>query len=154
MNIDAEISTAQYRSIHTIAEDLGIVLGTAVLEMYKKRMQESGANGFGCSYGVIDESRAFAAVSIEGRSNSFIEICETVRKMERVEDMLTYDLRAFLEGLAQGMKATLQVKIERGEDPHHAWEAAFRAVGEALKIALQKNEWRKGTIVGVKGTLD
>ncbi|MFH1424911.1 MAG: hypothetical protein ABIG20_04565 [archaeon] len=154
MNIDASIkNTTEYRSTHTMSEDLGIVLGRALLKMYEQKAKE-GVNGFGAAYGVIDEARAFAAVSIEGRANSFVEMCPEIERLELVEDMLCWDLVAFLEGLAQGMKATVQVNIERGRDPHHSWEATYRALGEALKIALQKNEWRKGTIAGVKGTLE
>lgn len=155
MNIDASIkNTTAYRSTHTMAEDLGIVLGQAILEMYKCRMDETGVNGFGSADGVIDEAKAWAAVSIEGRANSFIEICEDIEKKELVEDMLTTDLLQFLEGFAQGLKGTVQVKIEWGKDPHHAYEAAYRALGEALKKCLEKNEWRKGTIAGVKDTLE
>ncbi len=153
MNIDAKAECTQYFSVHTLAEDLGIVLGTAIAQMYEKRIKE-GANGFGCGFGAIDESAARAMVSIEGRANSFIDVCENVDKMEQVEDMLTYDMRAFIEGFAQGLKGTVQIKIETGTDPHHAWEATFRALGEALKKCFEKNAWRAGAIAGVKGTLD
>jgi len=154
MNIDASIqNVTDFRSTHTISEDLGIVLGQAFLEIYKCRMKD-GANGFGTADGLIDESKAWAGVSIEGRANSFICICGDVKRFELVEDMLTTDVRQFIEGLAQGMKATVQVRIESGNDPHHAYEAAFRAIGEALKLALSKNEWRKGSIAGVKETLE
>ena len=136
-----------------MAEDLGIVFGQCVLEMYKKRMEE-GAEGFGTADGIIDEAKGWAGVSIEGRANCFVEICEDIKRLELVEDMLTIDLVQFLEGLAQGMKATVQVKVEWGKDPHHAYETAFRALGEALKRCLEKNTWREGTIAGVKETLE
>jgi imidazoleglycerol phosphate dehydratase HisB len=40
------------------------------------------------------------------------------------------------------------------DDPHHAWEAAFRAFGRALRSSLAPNTWRSGLTAGVKGTLD
>lgn len=154
MNIDASVEARGYKSAHTTSEDLGIVLGKALLKMYKKRSEKEGASGFGYSRGIIDESTAWAAVSIEGRANSFIKVCPEIERLERVEDMLTADMYSFIEGLAQGMKATVQIEIKWGRDPHHAWEAAFRALGEALKNTLAKNEWRKGVIAGVKETLE
>jgi Imidazoleglycerol-phosphate dehydratase len=65
--------------------------------------------------------------------------------------MLTVDLQNFLSGFSNGAKCTLHVNIKEGEDPHHIWESVFRALGEALKMCFERNEFRKGTTVGVKG---
>ena len=151
--IDAKFTSTQFMLTHVIAEDTGIVLGKALLQLYEERMKE-GVNGFGESYAVIDEAMAFAAISIEGRANSFIELnCNGVKK-EFVEDMLSEDLEAFIGGIAQGMKATIRVNFERGNNAHESWEAGFRALGAALRKCFEKNEMRKGMIVGVKGTME
>ena len=153
IGIEAKFETAQFMLSHVIAEDTGIVLGKALLQLYEEKMKE-GVNGFGESYAVIDEAMAFAAISIEGRANSFIELnCSGVKK-EWVEDMLSEDLEAFIGGIAQGMKATIRVNFERGNNAHESWEAGFRALGEALRKCFGKNEMRKGMIVGVKGTME
>ena len=153
IGIEAKFESTQFSLSHVIAEDVGIVLGKALLQMYEERMEE-GVNGFGESYAVIDEAMAFAAISIEGRANSFIELnCNGVKK-EQVEDMLSEDLESFIGGIAQGMKATIRVNFERGGNAHESWEAGFRALGEALRKCFEKNEMRKGLIAGVKGTLE
>ncbi len=152
MNIDASCEIRR-KMMHVISEDTGLVLGIALREMYAKRMK-SGANGSGFSIVAMDEARATAVVSIEGRAFAFIEQPAELKQTEFVEDMLTADMISFIEGLAQGLKATIQIKIETGRDPHHSWEAAYRALGEALKNCLSTNEWRKGTTVGIKGTLE
>ena len=51
-------------------------------------------------------------------------------------------------------RVTVHVRIDQADDPHHAWEAAFRAFGKALRAALAPNPWRAGLTAGVKGTLD
>jgi imidazoleglycerol-phosphate dehydratase len=153
MNIDASFTAKNFRLTHVICEDTGIALGKAIAELAQKNICD-GINGAGFSIMAIDEAMAIACISIEGRANCFIERQCDGSRLERVEDMLSADLVAFLEGLSQGMQATIRINMINGADPHHSWEAAFRALGCALKETFEKNEWRKGVIAGVKGTLD
>ncbi len=139
---------------HTLAEDSGITLGNALRSLYVKRANEFGLNGSGFSISVLDEAMSMAVISIEGRRNAYIRISCEGGKRESVEDMHSADLIAFIEGLSQGMGATIHLDLLHGLDPHHCWETAFRALGEAIRKAFEKNTWRKGAIVGVKGTLD
>lgn len=132
---------------HTIAEDIGITLGKAILELFKIKLPE-GIEGFGFAKGVIDEALADAAISIEGRINYFINGPE----FQNVDGISGYSLIAFLEGFCQGCKCTLRLNYS-GKDPHHSWEAAFRAFGYSLRNAFTENDWRKGTISALKGTL-
>jgi imidazoleglycerol phosphate dehydratase HisB len=108
-----------------------------------------GIEGFGFTRGIIDEAYADAAISIEGRTNSFID----GPSFENVDGTSSYDLVAFLEGFCQGCKCTLRVSYS-GKNPHHSWEAVFRALGCAIQKAFEPNNWRKETISGLKGTLD
>jgi len=147
LNIGAEVETGE-RLRHPIAEDVGITVGIAVLELFRSKLPD-GVEGFGFAKGAIDEASADVALSIEGRANSFIDGPE----FTDVEGMSGYDLIAFLEGFSQGCKCTLQVEF-KGRDPHHTWEAVFRGLGLALREALRPNEWRKGSIPGLKGTLE
>jgi len=41
--------------------------------------------------------------------------------------------------------------VIEGTDPHHIWESVFRALGEAIRMCFEINEYRKGTTPGVKG---
>lgn len=152
INIGLKFESARFRLNHVVAEDSGIVLGETFLKAIEGKLPE-GIECFGSSYAVLDDSCSLAIVSVEGRANSFIERNSYGSKLENVEDMLSADLAAFLNGFAQGMKCTLRVELQKGEDPHEAWESAFRAVGEALRKCFEKNEWRKGFIAGVKGKL-
>jgi imidazoleglycerol-phosphate dehydratase len=69
--------------------------------------------------------------------------------------MLIVDLVAFFEGFSQGGRCTVHLRLDDGSrDPHHAWEAGFRAFARALRAALTINPRRAGMTAGVKGTLD
>lgn len=147
LNIGVRLDS-KIKSNHPIAEDIGITLGRAILELYKSKIPK-GVEGFGFARGVMDEAFADAAISIEGRVDYFID----GPSFENVDGTSGYNLIAFLEGFTQGCKCTLRVNYS-GRDPHHSWEATFRAVGLAIRKALEPNIWRKGTISGLKGTLE
>jgi len=151
LNIDFKYTTTNFKLTHVIAEDSGIVLGSALRAMFEKKM--TSAKGVsGASRSIIDEGCATAVVSIEGRPKLFLE-GNPVTDLTMVEDTKTCDLDDFLDGLALGLGATIRIVVESGKDPHHTWEAMFRALGEALRQAFEPNPWRTGTTAGVKGTL-
>lgn len=151
--VDASYEVRTYRLTHVVTEDTGLALGAAVSQAIRDRI-DAGVESSGFSFGVMDEASALAQVSFEGRSNSFITR-EGAGTLENVEDMLSADLAAFFEGFAQGARCTVHLELRDGSrDPHHAWEAAFRAFGRALRAALTANPYRAGMTAGVKGTLD
>ena len=49
---------------------------------------------------------------------------------------------SFVEGFFQGFPATCHLDLLKGRDPHHCWETAFHALGEALRDAMKPNPWR------------
>ena len=147
IRIDVE---ANKRLSHMIAEDSGIALGSALKELSKKRIEELGINGIGFAYAPLDEALSEAVVSIEGRSNAYIEARCKGSRAERVEDLSKEDLTAFVEGLAQGWSVTIHLRMLNGRDPHHSWESAFRALGMAISNSLRENPSRKGEIPGLK----
>jgi imidazoleglycerol-phosphate dehydratase len=136
---------------HVICEDLGATLGGALGRLFVEQSAAMGVNGCGVGVATIDEALTRVVVSVEGRPG-FHFSNQTGAMPERVEDMLCCDLLNFLEGFARGMECTLHVDILKGRDPHHMWESAFRAVGEALRQVFGACERRKGLVPGLKGT--
>jgi imidazoleglycerol-phosphate dehydratase len=55
----------------------------------------------------------------------------------------------FLRSFADNAKATLHVRVVRGTDKHHIIEAAFKALGLALREALVET----GTVFSTKGSV-
>jgi imidazoleglycerol-phosphate dehydratase len=134
--------TASHWLTHTIAEDVAITLGVALKCLHDRRVIK-GLNGTGFGLFGLDDGLAGAMVSIEGRRNTFMGLAAPGVKLEKVEDMLTQDCIAFVEGLSQGLGATIHLDILKGHDPHHCWESASRALGEALRGVFTDNPWRK-----------
>jgi imidazoleglycerol-phosphate dehydratase len=151
-SIAASYEALTYRLTHVICEDIGLALGAACQAAVRDRIG-GGVEGSGYAFGSIDEALAFSHVSFEGRSGSYLTRGGAAAN-EHVEDMLAADLGAFFEGFAQGGRVTVHVRVDQANDPHHAWEAAFRAFAKALRGALAPNPWRAGLTAGVKGTLD
>jgi len=152
-NINVDVRTEINFLKHVVAEDTGIVIGTAFFKIFEEKINE-GIRGNGFFSAVIDEAQSMASISVEGRPNLYFDKISDGLKANDVEDMCSADLKNFLGGFALGMKATIHINSEFGEDSHHAWESVFRALGEAIKEMFEKDEKRKNLITGVKGTIE
>jgi imidazoleglycerol-phosphate dehydratase len=151
--VDAGYEVKTYRLMHVVMEDIGLAVGAAAAQAIRDRIPE-GVESTGFALGVMDEASAAAQISFEGRSSAFVARAGAAA-LERVEDVLCVDLVAFFEGFSQGGRCTVHLRLDEGSrDPHHAWEAAFRAFARALRAALAPNPRRAGMTAGVKGTLD
>ncbi len=150
LNLSADVQLDEFVLQHVIAEDSGQCFGEALIRVATQMMKEQGINGCGVADGFIDEAAARVRISFESRS-SFIFHRGSVSISEQVEDMQSTDLWNFLGGIAQGARATLQIEVFSGDDPHHIWESVFRGLGEATRAALSPCPWRKGQTVGVAG---
>ena len=151
-NIDASVKSPHFLLTHTVIEDTGIVMGRAFYEMASSRSQSTGIKGHGFSQCILDEAFVDVRVSFEGRVGIYID--RKARRFGQVEDVQEEFMESFFQGFAQGMKVTVQIDLERGDDPHHLWESCFRAFGDALKQVMEKDTWKKGGVAGVKGTLE
>lgn len=149
LNITVKTQLRDFTLSHLICEDLGITVGKAFAE-YIKENTKSGLYGFGDGYGIIDEARAFCAVSFESRA--YFDFTYQFLP-DSTEGMLSEDLSTFLEGLAQGANMTLQIDLQKGRNGHHIWEAVYRSVGLALGRAAAPNQSRKGMTAGVAGAV-
>ncbi len=151
-NLSARYETRRFRLGHVVCEDVGIVLGHAARRLLERRLADGVASD-GEAYGGIDDALAFAYVILEGRANHFLVLPASQRTGD-VEDARSTDLVQFFEGFAQGARATVHLRLLSGADPHHQWEACFRAFAKALRAALRPDPWRAGLTAGVKGTLE
>ncbi len=146
-NIETAIELPDFNLTHVVCEDLGITVGKAFAAQLKKNIPH-GVYGFGDGIGIIDEARAFAAISFESRAYFSLEAEEIPALCEGMDSA---DLSTFLEGFAQGACCTLQVQLQTGVNGHHIWEAIYRAVGLALGRALEQHPERAGMTAGVAG---
>lgn len=148
VNIALDIKLKDFALCHLVCEDAGQAIGRAIAEYIAAT---PGVYGYGDGFGIIDEARGFAAISFEGRTGFYLD--KRVEIPHSTENMNSEDLYTFLEGIAQGANATIQIELQRGENGHHIWEAIFRAVGTALNKTVSVNELRKGQTSGVAGKI-
>ena len=154
-NLEADFREIQSSLSHLVCEDVGMVMGRAFLRLVEILSESSGVQGYGEAHGAIDEALAFSMVSFEGRSSAFLDLSGAPgADRDEAEDVHSWSLRQFFDGFAQGGRATVHIRALSGLDPHHTWEAIFRAFGEALGKALTINPRRKGSSAGLKGTLE
>jgi imidazoleglycerol phosphate dehydratase HisB len=160
-----DFQSKKLSSSHVVMEDIGLVMGRALLEVLKLRMEKYGLNGAGSNvHNASDMSEGAAAVgiSVEGRKfwrfvpqdgdfarlkGSFL-IGQTVLGGLRSED-----LDDFIDGLAGGLSASVMVHLRDWSDPGRAWQNLFEGVGSALREAFEVNPFRRGVPPGVKATL-
>lgn len=131
---------------HHTVEDTGIVLGCAVAQALGDK---AGIRRFGHAFVPMDEALVMAAVDISGRGQAFYEVPVGV---ERVGDFDTQLAKEFFIAFAREAGITLHVRLICGENGHHIIEAAFKAVGRALREAVEVDP-RESGVPSTKGCL-
>lgn len=153
-DLDIRVAQADLQiDIHHCNEDIGIVLG----KLFKKALGEmTGINRFGSAFAPMESTLGRAVIDISGRGYLTLVIDNADKVSVKNEDgyALTY-LEHFLESFAHNLGATLNVRIEgTSEDLHTNLEAAFKALGLALREATAINPKRPDDVPSTKGIID
>jgi imidazoleglycerol-phosphate dehydratase len=130
---------------HHTVEDVALVLGAAFAEALGDR---AGIRRFGDSSVPMDESLATAVIDVGGRPYAVIDL---PFRGERVGALPMQLVEHALESFARTAGATLHVR-GIGRNDHHLAEAAFKALGRALRDACEPDPRRAG-VVSTKGSL-
>ncbi len=116
---------------HHLVEDCGLALGAAVSRALGDR---TGIRRFGHAYAPLDESLVRCALDLSNRPHLEWEMASLEG---RINDFEVQVLHEFVAGLVQAGGISLHVDLLRGVNLHHMAEAAFKALGLALRDALQ-----------------
>jgi imidazoleglycerol-phosphate dehydratase len=130
---------------HHTVEDTALVLGAAFAEALGDR---AGVRRFGDSSVPMDESVATAVVDIGGRPYAVIDL---PFRAERAGTLPLQLVEHALESFARTAGATLHQR-GTGRNDHHHGEAAFKALGRALRVACESDPRRSG-VASTKGSL-
>lgn len=130
---------------HHTVEDVALVLGAAFAEALGDR---AGIQRFGQSVVPMDESIATASVDVGGRPYAVIDL---PFRGERVGGLPLQLVEHALESFTRTAGVTLHLSGV-GRNDHHLAEAAFKALGRALRIACELDPRRVG-VASTKGTL-
>lgn len=131
---------------HHSVEDVGIALGTAIKNALGDKR---GINRYGSFYLPMDESLALVSLDVSGRPFLVYDAGEIAPTIGNFDTELTEE---FLRALAFNAGLTLHAKILYGKNSHHKIEAIFKALGHALRIAVEYDARNNG-IPSTKGIL-
>jgi histidinol-phosphate/aromatic aminotransferase/cobyric acid decarboxylase-like protein/imidazoleglycerol phosphate dehydratase HisB len=119
---------------HHTAEDAALALGEALDRALGDRR---GIARYGDGVVPMDDALARAAVDLGGRAYAELALDEDPGLAEHM-----------LASLAQAARAAIHVQAT-GRDPHHVAEAAFKAVGRALRAAVRRESDRLPSTKGL-----
>jgi histidinol-phosphate aminotransferase len=128
---------------HHVVEDVLAALGDALADALGSR---EGVNRYGSATVPMDEARATAAIDLVRRPHAEVSLAFDG---DRVGGLALTLLPHALERFAIQAGLTMHVEA-RGDDDHHVAEAAFKALGRALREACAESSGRNGS---TKGTL-
>ena len=114
---------------HHLVEDTGLVLGEAFSEILGTSPQVAR---FGHAVIPMDEALAEAAIDVCGRPTLSWQAAFPQPLAGSFDLSL---LREFLTGLTAQGRISLHLEVRRGANSHHMAEAAFKALGRALRQA-------------------
>lgn len=132
---------------HHTAEDVGIVLGTAIARALGDKR---GIRRFGQALVPMDEALVESAVDLSGRP--FLAWSVPFAR-DKVGTMDTELFEEFFRALAMNALLTLHVTRKAGENTHHVAEACFKSVARALRAAAEPDPRAAGAVPSTKGSL-
>ena len=144
LEIRAEVDLAVDE--HHTVEDVALVLGSAFAAALGDR---AGIARFGDARVPMDEALASAVIDVGGRPYAVIDL---PFRGERVGQLPLQLVEHALEAFARTSGSTLHVS-GTGRNDHHLAEAAFKALGRALRDATEIDPRRQG-LASLKGTLE
>ena len=132
---------------HHTNEDVGITLGQALARALGDR---KGITRFGHFIAPLDESLIQVALDFSGRPHiSYgLEI-----PTQRVGTYDTQLVREFFVAIVNHSQMTLHIRQLDGINSHHIIEATFKAFARAMRMAVEVDPRRAGTIPSSKGVL-
>lgn len=129
---------------HHLMEDVGIVMGTA---LNKALGDKRGIIRYGFASIPMDDSLVDVSIDISGRPCCVFNMHSSDGEKERYELF-----EHFFQSLVTHAGIALHVNLRYGKNFHHNMEAAFKALGRALRMAAAKDPRIKG-IPSTKGKL-
>jgi len=132
---------------HHLVEDLGIVLGQGIKECLGEKR---GIVRYGFFLLPMDETLVRVALDL---SNRAYLVYDVVPGSRFVRDFNVSLLREFFQGLVNQAAINLHLRLEYGDEPHHAAEAVFKGFARALDQASTLDPRLGDRLPSTKGAL-
>jgi len=133
---------------HHLVEDTAITLGQAISSALGEKR---GIRRFGSALVPMDEAIAEVALDLSGRG--YLAFDADLSSMA-AKDMNAEMIRHFLHSLAVNARFTLHVPRLVGRDYHHMAEALFKAIGLALREAVELDPRLGDQVPSQKGVIE
>ncbi len=149
LGLAVEAAGDTHVDLHHTVEDVGICLGEALLEALGDRR---GIVRFAHAYAPLDEALARAVVDVSGRGFAACCLPAELKQAWVTQDFPLSLIVDFFHAFADRGRLTLHLDVLSGRNGHHAAEAAFKAVGLALRHAVAMRDGVR-EVPSTKGTL-
>jgi imidazoleglycerol-phosphate dehydratase len=131
---------------HHTVEDVALTVGQALADALGER---AGVRRFGDAAVPMDEALATAVVDVGGRPYAVLDL---PFRGERAGGLPLQLVEHAIESLARRAGFTVHVR-GTGRNDHHLAEAAFKALGRALREAVETDPRRGEAAASTKGVL-
>ncbi len=131
---------------HHLVEDVGIVLGQALLQALGDC---KGINRYGFFLLPMDESLSLVALDLSGRIYLAYDVAFNEGKIGQFETDLVEE---FFRAVTANAKMTMHVKLLHGSNNHHIAESIFKGFARSLKEAVKIGNEAAG-VPSTKGIL-
>lgn len=132
---------------HHTVEDIGITLGQAFARALGDK---KGIRRYGHAYVPLDEALSRVVVDFSGRPGLEYHVDYP---RARIGDFDVDLLQEFFQGFVNHAQVTLHIDTLRGRNAHHIAETIFKALGRAMRMALEHDERMQGMMPSTKGSL-
>jgi imidazoleglycerol-phosphate dehydratase len=147
IDITVEAKGDLHIDAHHTVEDIGITLGQAFA---KAVGDKKGIRRYGHAYVPLDEALSRVVIDFSGRAGLEYHVDYPRARIGEFDVDL---LQEFMQGFVNHAHVTLHVDSLRGGNAHHIAETVFKALGRAMRMALEADERMKGKTPSTKGSL-
>jgi imidazoleglycerol-phosphate dehydratase len=146
-DLDVKVQGDVAVDYHHTVEDVGLVLGDALKQALGDK---KGLVRYGFFILPMDECLGRVAVDLGGRPFLAYE-CAPASLYVRDFNILL--VKEFFRAFANAAAANVHVKLEYGEEPHHAVECLIKCFARALDQACRLDPRAAGSVPSTKGVL-
>lgn len=129
---------------HHVTEDIGILLGEAIRDLYQA---QPSYERYGSYFLSMDETLARVVLDLSGRP---VLVYDANFSAEKVGTFDTELVKEFFYAVAMNARMTLHIDLLKNGNTHHEIEGIFKAFARALKIALKETD---GGVPSSKGLI-
>jgi imidazoleglycerol-phosphate dehydratase len=147
--IDLEVQASgdlQVDSHHTV-EDVGICLGQAITQALGEK---KGIRRYGWALVPMEDALVQVALDLSGRPLLSYSVPVPAEAIGNYDPELTEE---FFVALTRTAGMTLHIKLQEGRNSHHIVEGVFKAMAQALALAIERDPRRGDAVPSTKGIL-